>query len=278
MFVTNISMATVQLKRATTKAAGVDLETPYDCYIPAKQRLFVKFEKYVDIPAGYCVRIASKSGLSLRYGIEVAAHYIGGNEKKKINAVIYNFSDLDFCFEKTHPMLQLIVEKIIRNPVIYRIENGVKENIGNDISLKYWKLSERAFDLSTPEETGIGIDLRAPNETCIVARDRSLIYILIGISLPSFCYGRITSVEENSDKFGLEVGGGVLAEEYRNNVGVLLYNHTDEDYIVKRGDVIARLICQPIIYPNIEMINTPLTDGERGHKGFGSSYLSPQMQ
>lgn len=44
---------------------------------------------------------------------------------------------------------------------------------------------------------------------------------------------------------------GVIDEDYRGNVGVILYNHSNEDFTVNRGDRVAQLICEKISYPEI---------------------------
>jgi len=39
---------------------------------------------------------------------------------------------------------------------------------------------------------------------------------------------------------------GVIDEDYRGNVGVILFNHSDEDFVVKKGDRIAQLILEKV--------------------------------
>jgi dUTP pyrophosphatase len=39
------------------------------------------------------------------------------------------------------------------------------------------------------------------------------------------------------------VRGGIVDEDYRGNLGVILYNHSDIPFIVARGDRIAQLLC-----------------------------------
>jgi len=42
--------------------------------------------------------------------------------------------------------------------------------------------------------------------------------------------------------------------DYRGSVGVLLFNHGDEDFQINEGDRIAQLICEKIVYPEIEEV------------------------
>ena len=52
----------------------------------------------------------------------------------------------------------------------------------------------------------------------------------------------------------LLIAAGVIDQDYRGNVGVILFNHSDKDFIVSKGDRIAQLICQKIAYPVIEEV------------------------
>jgi len=47
---------------------------------------------------------------------------------------------------------------------------------------------------------------------------------------------------------------GVVDEDYRGNLGVVLFNHSDKPFNVSRGDRIAQLICQRICYPELEEV------------------------
>lgn len=49
-----------------------------------------------------------------------------------------------------------------------------------------------------------------------------------------------------------------------------MFNHSDIDFPVTKGDRIAQLICERIFYPTIEESKS-LTDTERGVGGFGST-------
>lgn len=57
---------------------------------------------------------------------------------------------------------------------------------------------------------------------------------------------------------------------YRGNVGVVLFNHSNEPFKVSPGDRIAQLICEKIIYPELQEVNN-LDNTDRGDGGFGST-------
>lgn len=47
------------------------------------------------------------------------------------------------------------------------------------------------------------------------------------------------------------VVAGVIDSDYRGNVGVILFNHSDENFTVNKGDRVAQLICEKIVYPEV---------------------------
>lgn len=62
----------------------------------------------------------------------------------------------------------------------------------------------------------------------------------------------------------------MVDEDYRGNVGVVLFNHSDEDFVVKKGDRVAQLILERIMTPEVEEVDT-LDDTMRGAGGYGST-------
>ncbi|XP_036156602.1 deoxyuridine 5'-triphosphate nucleotidohydrolase, mitochondrial isoform X3 [Myotis myotis] len=120
--------------------------------------------------------------------------------------------------------------------------------------------------------------------------EKTLVKTDIQIALPSGCYGRVAlrrltlaqevlavrKTENIAPRSGLaakhfiDVGAGVIDEDYRGNLGVVLFNFGKEKFEVKKGDRIAQLICERIFYPEIEEVQV-LDDTERGSGGFGST-------
>lgn len=45
---------------------------------------------------------------------------------------------------------------------------------------------------------------------------------------------------------------GVIDEDYRGTVKVILFNFEDKEFEVKKGDRIAQLICEKIFYPDLK--------------------------
>lgn len=71
-------------------------------------------------------------------------------------------------------------------------------------------------------------------------------------------------------KKSIDVGAGVIDADYRGPVGVVLFNHSDSDFEVKRGDRIAQLILQRIVTPEALEVED-LDSTVRGTGGLGST-------
>ncbi|XP_055307202.1 deoxyuridine 5'-triphosphate nucleotidohydrolase-like [Sitodiplosis mosellana] len=92
----------------------------------------------------------------------------------------------------------------------------------------------------------------------------------IQIEVPYGTYGRVASRSGLALKNFIDVGAGVIDQDYRGNVGVILFNHSNENFDVKKGDRIAQLICERIVYSTLVQVNT-FADTIRGAGGFGST-------
>lgn len=74
-------------------------------------------------------------------------------------------------------------------------------------------------------------------------------------------------------KHFIDVGAGVIDYDYRGNVGVILFNHSDAAFEVKRGDRIAQLILEKISMVAAVEVDE-LSSTERGSGGFGSTGIA----
>jgi dUTP pyrophosphatase len=63
---------------------------------------------------------------------------------------------------------------------------------------------------------------------------------------------------------------GTLDADYRGEVGVILINHGEVPFTVRRGERIAQLVIARLVNAVLEDV-TELPDTERGSGGFGST-------
>ncbi|NXP43740.1 DUT protein, partial [Heliornis fulica] len=136
--------------------------------------------------------------------------------------------------------------------------------------LRFAKLSENAFAPSRGSARAAGYDLYSAYDCVIPPMEKAVVKTDIQIALPPGCYGRVAPRSGLAAKHFIDVGAGVIDEDYRGNVGVVLFNFGKETFEVKKGDRIAQLICERIYYPELEEVQA-LDDTERGEGGFGST-------
>ncbi len=115
-----------------------------------------------------------------------------------------------------------------------------------------------------------GADLRSSEDVVIPSRGKLLISTGIRLKLPPGHVGLIWPRSGLAVKHSLDCGAGVVDSEYRGEVKVLLFNHSDEDFPVKTGDRIAQFIVQK--FERVDFIPVDsLEETARGGNGFGST-------
>lgn len=147
-----------------------------------------------------------------------------------------------------------------------------KEDVsgGSAAVLRFAKLSENAFTPTRGSARAAGYDLYSAYEYVIAPQDKAIVKTDIQIAVPSGCYGRVAPRSGLAAKHFIDVGAGVIDEDYRGNVGVVLFNFGKDPFEVKKGDRVAQLICERIVYPDLEELKV-LDDTDRGAGGFGST-------
>lgn len=134
------------------------------------------------------------------------------------------------------------------------------------------KLTEHAFPPHRATPFAAGFDLRSAYDSVVPKHGKVLIKTDIAVVLPKNCYGRIAPRSGLALKHFIDVGAGVIDRDYTGNVCVLLFNHSDEDLNIKRGERIAQLICEACVYPELYEVSC-IKLSNRGVKGFGSTGL-----
>ena len=76
---------------------------------------------------------------------------------------------------------------------------------------------------------------------------------VVKVKVPHGTYGRVAPRSGLAWKNHIDIGAGVVDEDYRGNVGVVMFNHSSTEFVVKAGDRVAQLVCEKIAYPEIEV-------------------------
>ncbi|KAL1534851.1 dUTP diphosphatase [Salvia divinorum] len=150
--------------------------------------------------------------------------------------------------------------------------NGVSEAKPTAIApfLRVKRLSEKAVLPSRGSPLSAGYDLSSAVETKVPARGKALVPTDLSVAVPEGTYARIAPRSGLAWKHSIDVGAGVVDADYRGPVGVILFNHSDDDFEVKAGDRIAQLIIEQIVTPEVAEVDD-LDSTARGSGGFGST-------
>ena len=119
-----------------------------------------------------------------------------------------------------------------------------------------------------------GMDIRAFLENPFVLEKKSRAIIKTGLYLeiPEGFEAQVRSRSGLSIKKGVVVlnSPGTIDSDYRGEVGVILINHSEDDFTISNGDRIAQIIIAPYTKVNLVEVKS-LGHSFRGGGGFGSS-------
>lgn len=146
--------------------------------------------------------------------------------------------------------------------------NGVQ--VASEPMLRVKKLSLKAILPSRGSALAAGYDLSSASSCVVPARGKALVPTDLSIAIPEGTYARIAPRSGLAWKHSIDVGAGVIDADYRGPVGVILFNHSDQDFEVKVGDRIAQLIIEKILTPKALEVED-LDSTFRGVGGFGST-------
>ena len=100
-------------KRGSALAAGLDICSIEDLAIKPMQRVMAKTGLAVAIPPGFYGRVAPRSGLAVKNGLDVLAGVIDSDYRGEICCLLYNTGDEVISLPAGSKICQLIIEQII---------------------------------------------------------------------------------------------------------------------------------------------------------------------
>ena len=134
----------------------------------------------------------------------------------------------------------------------------------------------KEFDPTYGSEGAAGFDLRAYFENkgafTLEPNKRVLVKTGINMEIPQGFEVQIRPRSGLSLKHGIMLvnSPGTIDEDYRGDVGVLLYNSSDVPFVIEHGDRIAQGVLAPVT--RASFIKTDkLSETERGTGGYGST-------
>ena len=121
-------------------------------------------------------------------------------------------------------------------------------------------------------EHAAGMDLRAAEDAILPPGARALVATGFAIALPQGFEAQVRPRSGLAAKHGVTLlnSPGTIDADYRGEIKVILINHGEAAFAVKRGDRIAQMVVAPVTRAVLkESGDLPLTS--RGAGGFGST-------
>jgi dUTP diphosphatase len=99
--------------RGSSSSAGLDLCSIEEITLRPNERLVARTGLAVAIPEGYYGRLAPRSGLASKHGLDILAGVVDADYRGEIGCIIYNTSNETVRLPAHTKICQLIIEKII---------------------------------------------------------------------------------------------------------------------------------------------------------------------
>ena len=117
-----------------------------------------------------------------------------------------------------------------------------------------------------------GMDLRANNDNPIILAPMKRVLIPTGlyIQLPVGYEAQVRPRSGLALKKGITVlnAPGTVDADYRGEIGVILFNASDEPFVINRSERIAQMVIAKHERAEFELVES-LDESERGQGGFG---------
>ena len=105
--------------RGSALSAGLDVCSIEDVELPPKSRGLARTGLAVAIPPGFYGRVAPRSGLAVKQGLDVLAGVIDSDYRGELCCVLYNTGDEPIRLPAGSKICQLIIEQIITPEAIW---------------------------------------------------------------------------------------------------------------------------------------------------------------
>jgi dUTP pyrophosphatase len=136
--------------------------------------------------------------------------------------------------------------------------------------IKFLRLTNTAQLPKRATDGAAGFDLHFDGDSCVLREGEHAIFKTgIASQLSPGLAGVIKPRSGWAAKFGIDVLGGVIDEDYTGEIQVILINHGRRPLHINHGDRIAQLVVTSYVYHAQEA--DELSETARGSCGFGST-------
>ena len=140
------------------------------------------------------------------------------------------------------------------------------------MTLKFKRIHPDAVLPAYAHPSDAGMDIWSVADMTVPARGRALVPTGLVVLLPPLYEAQVRPRSGLALKHGITVLNtpGTIDSGYRGEIGVILFNSSDVDFQVKKGDRVAQVVIAPVTQPVIEEAQE-IDETDRGAGGFGST-------
>lgn len=138
------------------------------------------------------------------------------------------------------------------------------------ILLKFQKLNELSIPFKRMHEHDACYDVYANTSVTLLPQTTVIIPTGIILEIPVGYEGIIRGRSGLASK-GILVHTGTIDAGYRGEVGVIMFNTTNETFKFNAGDRVAQFCLKKVLPVQFEEVETISTVTDRGEKGYGST-------
>src|SRR5204862_6769588 len=104
-------------KRESPFAAGYDLFSAQNTIVPARGKALIKTDLTLIFPPGVYGRIAPRSGLALKYHLDIGGGVIDPDYRGNVGIILFNHGSTDYKVSIGDRIAQIILEKYETPPI-----------------------------------------------------------------------------------------------------------------------------------------------------------------
>lgn len=141
-------------------------------------------------------------------------------------------------------------------------------------TVKFIKINDDAIIPDYAHEGDAGMDIYSVEDIVIEPMDWKKVNTGLIMELPKGTEGQVRTKSGIANNYGVFVLNtpGTIDENYRGEVGVILYNLNKTPFVIKKGQKIAQLVINKVCYCKTKQV-TSISSTNRGQDGFGSTGL-----
>jgi len=140
---------------------------------------------------------------------------------------------------------------------------------------KFAKLSQEAIQPVRMSKGAAGFDLFSAEEVALISGQTKVVMTDIAMQPPEGTYIKVSGRSGLAVNNAIFVHVGIIDEDYRGNIGVVMINLSKKAFLIRKGMRIGQAIFQPYHQCQLEEVAVAdLEPTERMDCGFGSTGLN----